>query len=327
MDAVKNFAKVPVSQGYDSAALTIAVRSGEGARLPVAPFNATWWNSTDYPDPSDDPLVEIVRVTGVTGDSLTITRAQENTSANNHNTALKLYSLLAALTALMYNELVSQITAVGATGATGAGGVPGGVGATGATGAGATGATGSSGAAGAAGAAGATGATGAGTTGATGASGAAGGPGAAGATGATGAGTPGAAGATGATGSTGGVGPAGATGATGSTGGAGPAGATGATGATGAGTTGATGASGATGATGPAGAGTIVYGSPFTSQTSVTISGATHGLGTKYLVVQVYDNASPAHMIQPGGITVDPTSFDVVVTFGVSQSGTVVLCG
>ena len=23
----------------------------------------TWWNSTDYPDPSDDPNSEIVRVT------------------------------------------------------------------------------------------------------------------------------------------------------------------------------------------------------------------------------------------------------------------------
>lgn len=40
---------------------------------------------TNYPDPSDDPYVEIVRVTGISTDTLTVTRAQEGTSASNKN--------------------------------------------------------------------------------------------------------------------------------------------------------------------------------------------------------------------------------------------------
>jgi hypothetical protein len=63
MDNFKNFAKVSLSAGYDDSATEVELAGGEGAKLPDAPFNATWWNSTDYPDPSDDPNVEIVRVT------------------------------------------------------------------------------------------------------------------------------------------------------------------------------------------------------------------------------------------------------------------------
>ena len=65
MDLFKNFAKVTVSTGYDASATSVALSAGHGARLPAAPFNATWWNSTDFADPSDDPNVEIVRVTAL----------------------------------------------------------------------------------------------------------------------------------------------------------------------------------------------------------------------------------------------------------------------
>jgi len=103
LDLFKNFAKVTVSIGYDASATSIALTAGHGARLPTAPFNATWWNSTDYPDPSDDPNVEIVRVTNISTDTLTVTRAQESTSASTKNTGSKTYRMIAGITAKTLN--------------------------------------------------------------------------------------------------------------------------------------------------------------------------------------------------------------------------------
>jgi len=110
MDAFKNFAKVTVSTGYDASATSIALTAGHGARLPAAPFNATWWNSTDYPDPTDDPNVEIVRVTAIASDTLTVTRAQESTGASTKNTASKTYKLIAGLTAKTLNTDIGSGT-------------------------------------------------------------------------------------------------------------------------------------------------------------------------------------------------------------------------
>ena len=81
MDALKNFAKATVSLGYDAAATSIVLVAGGAARFPVVPFQAVWWNATDFSDPSDDPNVEIVRVTLIAGETLTITRAQEGITA------------------------------------------------------------------------------------------------------------------------------------------------------------------------------------------------------------------------------------------------------
>jgi len=107
LDNAKNFAKVEVSTGYDAAATSIVLTTGHGARLPTAPFNVVWWNSTDYTDPSDDPNVEIVRVTAISTDTLTVTRAQESTSASTKNTASKTYKMIAGLTALGANLAVT----------------------------------------------------------------------------------------------------------------------------------------------------------------------------------------------------------------------------
>lgn len=104
IDLAKNFAKATLSTGYDASATSIVLSSGHGARFPAVPFNATWYNSTDYPDPADDPNVEIVRVTAISTDTLTITRGVEGTSASTKNTANKTYKLLAGLTAKVINE-------------------------------------------------------------------------------------------------------------------------------------------------------------------------------------------------------------------------------
>jgi hypothetical protein len=110
VDAIKNFAKAVVSDGnYDASATEIDVIAGHGDRLPVAPFNAVWWNATDYPDPSDDPGVEIIRVTAKSTDTLTMTRAQEGTAAEDHNVAGKTYSLIAGLTAETIRQMLGDV--------------------------------------------------------------------------------------------------------------------------------------------------------------------------------------------------------------------------
>lgn len=69
------------------------------------------------------------------------------------------------------------------------------------------------------------------------------------------------------------------------------------------------------------------YEEAFTAQTSVTVTGVEHGFGHDRLIVAVYDNASPKALMIPAAVTIDPTSFDVVVTFGVSDTGSIVVMG
>lgn len=106
LDAFKNFAKVTLSTGYTSAATTVVLSAGGGALLPAVPFNAVWWDSTLATDPADDPLVEIVRVTNIATDTLTITRAQEGTAATNKNTAGHIYKMIAGLTNLTVAKFI-----------------------------------------------------------------------------------------------------------------------------------------------------------------------------------------------------------------------------
>jgi len=110
MDQAKNFAKVTVIDGnYDDTATDIEVITADGAKLPTPPFNAVWWNVTDYPDPSDDPNVEIVRVLDVVDDALNITRAQEGTAASEKNISGKSYQIIAGLTAASINDQILKV--------------------------------------------------------------------------------------------------------------------------------------------------------------------------------------------------------------------------
>lgn len=61
----------------------------------------------------------------------------------------------------------------------------------------------------------------------------------------------------------------------------------------------------------------------FTSATTVTVTGSTHQLGTADLSVLVY-SAGGAQVI-PGAVSVNPSTFDVIVTFIEAQTGRVVL--
>jgi hypothetical protein len=112
LDPVKNFAVVTVSTGYDDTATSIALEAGHGARLPQpstdGEFNVVWFNSTDYPNPSDDPNVEIGRVTARSTDTLTVTRAQEGTAASTKNTADKTYKMILTPTAKTITDIESN---------------------------------------------------------------------------------------------------------------------------------------------------------------------------------------------------------------------------
>lgn len=93
---VRDFAVVTVSAGYDSAATSIVLTAGHGAKLPTTAegnFYLVWWNSTDYGSPDLDPNVEVVRVTARVTDTLTVVRGQGRTSAVNHNTGGKTYQM------------------------------------------------------------------------------------------------------------------------------------------------------------------------------------------------------------------------------------------
>lgn len=114
-DARKNFAKVTVSTGYDASATSIVLGSGHGARLPQpstdGEFNLVWWNNSDYGDPTDDPNREIVRCTARSADTLTVTRAQESTSASIKNISAKTYRMALTITKKVIDDIIDNVGA------------------------------------------------------------------------------------------------------------------------------------------------------------------------------------------------------------------------
>src|SRR5574338_87071 len=106
---VLNFGLVTVSGTYGSSDTSIALASGDGARLPDTTggyaYPVTWWNATDYAHPADDPNVEIVSVTARSGDTLTVARAQEGTSASTKNVSTKTYRMSLGITKAMWESL------------------------------------------------------------------------------------------------------------------------------------------------------------------------------------------------------------------------------
>ena len=113
LDPVKNLVYVTALIGYNLSATSIVLNSGNGAKLPNpsvdGAFNLVWYNHTDYKNPSDDPNVEIIRVTGRSGDTLTIARAQELTTASDKNITGKTYRLVLGMTAKMITDIQAAL--------------------------------------------------------------------------------------------------------------------------------------------------------------------------------------------------------------------------
>lgn len=84
-DGHKNFASSTVATAPSPATTgaSLVVAAGEGARFPTPPFNATVWPAGASATAAN---AEIVRVTGISTDTLTIARAQEGTTARSITT-------------------------------------------------------------------------------------------------------------------------------------------------------------------------------------------------------------------------------------------------
>jgi hypothetical protein len=67
------------------------------------------------------------------------------------------------------------------------------------------------------------------------------------------------------------------------------------------------------------------YTASFTSQTSITVTGATHKLGTADLTVTCYSADTPPNIIEPSAWASNATTFDVTISFAASHSGRCVL--
>ena len=76
----KNFAYSTIATAPSPAAsgTSLVVAAGEGTYFPAVPFQASIWPVTTIPTPAN---AEVVTVTAVSTDTLTITRAQESSSA------------------------------------------------------------------------------------------------------------------------------------------------------------------------------------------------------------------------------------------------------
>ena len=116
LDPVKNFAKTTLASGITAGATSMTFTSGGAAKFPDpdtdGAFNVVIWNSTDYPDPADDPEHEVVRVTSSSGEDMTITRGQESTTAAAHNTSAKTYSVILAVTKKMMDDIGGLVSRV-----------------------------------------------------------------------------------------------------------------------------------------------------------------------------------------------------------------------
>lgn len=114
LDPVSNFALCTVSTGYDSLATSVDLVVGGGAKLPDPAtdghFNLVWWEASSFSNPADDPYKEIVRVTAKSGETLTITRAQEGTTASDHNIANKTYCMILAITKKQMDDIADHVS-------------------------------------------------------------------------------------------------------------------------------------------------------------------------------------------------------------------------
>jgi len=101
VDALKNFAYslVATPPSPATSGTSLVVTAGQGALFPTAPFDATIWPAGVQPLSTN---AEIVRVTAVSTDTFTITRAQYGTTARSITAG---YQIAQTITANLFNQL------------------------------------------------------------------------------------------------------------------------------------------------------------------------------------------------------------------------------
>lgn len=103
------YSTVAVAPSPAASGTSLTVATGKGALFPAAPFNATVWPTGVFPLASN---AEIVRVTAVVGDVLTIVRTQEGTAARSILTGDQIAN---TITAKVFTDIEAAIAAGGLT--------------------------------------------------------------------------------------------------------------------------------------------------------------------------------------------------------------------
>ncbi|MGE5682589.1 MAG: glycine-rich domain-containing protein [Bacillota bacterium] len=117
LDPVRNFAsEFLLSAGITASATSITLTVDPGSKIPnpstEGSYNMVIYNKTDFASPEQDPSVEIYRVIGKSGATLTVQRGQEGTAAVAHNTTGKTYAVLLPITAKMISDIAAQLPPV-----------------------------------------------------------------------------------------------------------------------------------------------------------------------------------------------------------------------
>ena len=105
-DAHRNFSysTVATAPAPASSGTSLVVAIGDGVRFPPAPFNATIWPTASQPLATN---AEIVRVTAIATDTLTIARAQEGSLAR---TVVAGDQIAATITTEWMNRIEGDLT-------------------------------------------------------------------------------------------------------------------------------------------------------------------------------------------------------------------------
>ena len=105
-DAHANFAAslVATAPSPATSGTSLHVTTGDGSKFPSVPFNAVLYPANSLPTASN---AEIVRVTAISTDTFTITRAQEGTSAKSVTTQ---YAIEAAITAKTLTDVENNVS-------------------------------------------------------------------------------------------------------------------------------------------------------------------------------------------------------------------------
>lgn len=93
---------------------SLVITAGQGAWFPAAPFNAVAAPPNTAATPSN---AEIVRVTAISTDTFTITRAQEGTSAQAISVGWQFYAAITKKTLTDFESTIEQVATVGTSGA------------------------------------------------------------------------------------------------------------------------------------------------------------------------------------------------------------------
>lgn len=109
-DQVANFVKVTVLGAYSAPIEGVTLIPGDGLKLPEIPgegyeYNMVYYDSTNYPNPADDPNVEIMRVLGVEEDNVILSPGQEGTTPTDKGTPGATYLMILAPTAKIVTDL------------------------------------------------------------------------------------------------------------------------------------------------------------------------------------------------------------------------------